>query len=236
MSSVHQPEDGDSADALLAAAYAVDSPQANRELYSRWASTYESGFVAERGYVYPDSVAKVFFEALTGRLAAGESGAVLDVGCGTGLGGQALRRLGVSSAIDGLDLSPAMLVEARAKRVDGHAVYRELIEADLTQPLRLPSGSYLGVLSVGTFTHGHVGPEALPEILRTVRPGGVAALAVNASFFRSAGFADTLGALERDALIADLRLVDVPIYADAAVGSSSTDLDRVAHVVVCTVR
>lgn len=33
-------------------------------------------------------------------------------------------------------------------------------------------------MSVGTFTHGHVGPEAIHEVVRIVRPGGVIALGI----------------------------------------------------------
>ena len=39
----------------LAAAYAVETPDDSRDLYARWATTYESGFIADNGYVYPVS-------------------------------------------------------------------------------------------------------------------------------------------------------------------------------------
>ena len=96
----------------LSEAYAVETPDDNRDLYARWASTYESGFIARHEYVYHQGVAAVFAEA-----AGPDDVPVLDVGCGTGLVGVALRALGVD-AIDGLDLSPEMLDEARTK-VDG---------------------------------------------------------------------------------------------------------------------
>ena len=33
-------------------------------------------------------------------------------------------------------------------------------------------GMYAGVVSSGTFLQGHLGPEALPELCRVIRPGG----------------------------------------------------------------
>jgi SAM-dependent methyltransferase len=98
-------------------------------------------------------------------LAGGGTGPVLDVGAGTGLVGAALRGLGWAGEIDGIDLSPQMLDQAREKQV-----YRDLIEADVTRPLPLPGG-YNGVVSSGTFTHGHVGPEALGPMLAVAAPG-----------------------------------------------------------------
>ena len=41
-------------------AYSVDGPDDNRRLYAAWASTYESGFVEEMGYVYHLRVAEIF--------------------------------------------------------------------------------------------------------------------------------------------------------------------------------
>jgi hypothetical protein len=39
---------------------------------------------------------------------------------------------------------------------------------------------YGGAVSTGTFTIAHVGPEALDEVLRVVRPGGLVGISVNA--------------------------------------------------------
>ena len=74
-------------DELLAAAYALDGPGANRALYAEWAATYDSGFIVDSGYRYHDEVAAVFAEHGLDRVGADE--AVVDVGCGTGLAGAA---------------------------------------------------------------------------------------------------------------------------------------------------
>lgn len=220
--------DADGVDELLAAAYAVDGPDANRELYARWAETYESGFIADSRYIYHDQVAAVFVDEGGDALAPDE--VVVDVGCGTGLAGVALRaRLHVD--IDGLDISPAMLQQASLKQHGGRPVYRALLEADLTQPLDIPTGTYAGAVSVGTFTHGHVGPAALDELVRIIRPSGVAAIGINAAHFDTTGFGAALDQLVSEGRIRDLRFVEVPIYDD----TDLNDPDHVGRVAVFVV-
>ena len=73
---------------------------------------------------------------------------VLDAGCGTG-------RVGVELAATGWET----------------ARHERLVQASLTE-LPLEDGSVDAVIATGVFTHGHVGPEAFPELLRVVRPGG----------------------------------------------------------------
>lgn len=215
--------DADAPDELLAAAYALDGPDANRALYAEWAKTYETGFVVDSGYVYHDQVATVFARHGLDRLAP--SDAVVDVGCGTGLAGAALRRFSPVD-IDGIDISPEMLAHAARKQHDGTAVYRTLIEADLTQPLAIGTHTYGGAISVGTFTHGHVGPAALAEVVRIVRPGGCAAIGINAAHFAAAAFGEALNQLVRLGRIADLQLTDAPIYE----GAELHDPDNIARI------
>ena len=215
-------------DELLAAAYALDGPDANRALYARWADTYDSGFVVASGYKYPQVVVDVF--AANGLDGVGADEVVLDIGCGTGLAGQALRRHR-DVAIDGIDLSAEMLRQAASKQHDGSAIYRTLLEADLTQPLDVADGAYAGAVSVGTFTHGHVGPDALSGILRTIRPGGSAAIGINAAHFVAAGFGATFDQLVVKGRITDLQLIDAAIYE----GADMTNPDQYAHIAVFTV-
>jgi len=184
----------------LTDAYALSGPQDIARLYAGWADSYDTGFAAGMDYRLPAEVASALLRA--GPVA----GAVLDAGAGTGLLAAALRGLGFAGALDGIDLSDAMLERARAK-----GLYRALHRADLTQPLpRL--GPYGGIVSSGTFTHGHVGPQALPGLLALAAPGALVALSVNAGVWEALRFPAALAALP----IRDLDLTEVAIYGQAA--------------------
>jgi SAM-dependent methyltransferase len=193
-------------------AYALVTPQDSRRLYARWAATYESDFVALNQYVIPDRVAEVFADA-----ARRVNGPLLDVGCGTGLVAAALVRDAAGDGddwvIDGVDISPEMLAVSAAKvRPDGRPLYRRLIEADLTAHVDIADGSYAGVLSAGTFTHGHLGPAALSALIRFGRPGAVFAIGINAEHFAAMGFADQLADESAAGTICDLDPRTVEMY------------------------
>ncbi len=184
-------------DKVLEAAYSIAGPEDCLRVYGDWAETYDSAFAAGMDYQLPVHVAAAF-------LAAGGEGPVLDVGAGTGLLAIALIGLGFRGEIDGLDLSPAMLARAGEK-----GIYRSLSQADVTRPLPR-NGNYCGVVSSGTFTHGHVGPEALPNLFATALPDAVFALSIHAGVWSSAGFDRALTGLP------GLILTEAPIYGQAA--------------------
>ncbi len=133
-------------------AYALETPDDSRALYADWAKTYDSDFAESMDYRLPQIVAEILAEF-------SPQGPVLDVGAGTGLVGQYLSR-GSSTEIHALDISPQMLAVAMGK-----GVYARSIEADLTQELALPEAMYGAVVSSGTFTHGHVGPDAIDKFV-----------------------------------------------------------------------
>lgn len=218
-------EAGDASAFGLEEAYSVETPDDNRALYRAWADTYD-GFLDQSRYIYARQVAEFFSE----RSPAGVE-SVLDVGCGTGIVGAELRRLGVA-VIDGLDISPEMMDKARPRTgPDARPVYRQLIEADLTGPLDIPSDSYAGIVSSGTFTHGHVGPEGLAELLRIARPGSVCAIGINAAHFEGRGFREHLDRYSADGVIGGLELALRPMYQDAD-GSEPDHLAQIAVFVV----
>lgn len=192
-------------------AYALRTPQDNVALYREWAATYEDGFAADNRYVFPQRLAELY-------AARAEPGAaVLDVGAGTGLVGRALRALGVET-VDGLDISPEMLVEAGRR-----GGYRRLIEADLTRRLDLPDGTYGGIVSAGTFTLGHVGPEALDELTRVAAPGALLAIGVKREHWRAAGFAAAFARLESEGRLEKVEALEVGYYGPEATHAHRDD-------------
>lgn len=197
----------------LDAAYGLRTPEDSIRLYRDWSARYDAGFAARQGYRLPEAVAEVF-------AASGGEGPVLDVGAGTGLLAARLAALGVGP-VDAVDISAEMLAQAAAK-----GVYRTLHRLDLTQALPLAEGAYAGVVSSGTFTYGHVGPEALDELLRVAAPGARFALSIHSGVYRSAGFAAKLAAL--GGAIVGLDLPEVAIYGPAADAAHRHDRALVA--------
>ena len=185
-------------------AYAVETPDDNRRLYAAWAATYDAEFLDAEGYVYHRIVARAFVDH-------GGTGPVLDVGCGTGAVGEVLAKLGVEP-IDGVDISPEMLEQAVTKRIGDQPVYRRLVTGDLLAGTDLADDAYAGVVSAGTFTHGHVGPAALGEVLRVGAPGCRFTIGVNAEHYQQRAFADAFARLEGDGDIDELTRRDVAIY------------------------
>lgn len=135
--------------------------------YAEWADRYDGDLLDEMGYVAPVIASKLLQEHLEDKDAR-----ILDAGCGTGIVGEVMSKDAYSN-ITGLDYSADMLEKAREKKV-----YKELSQADLTKPLSTPDDTYDAIISVGTFTCGHVGPSAFGELVRITRPGGYICLTV----------------------------------------------------------
>ncbi|TCL01582.1 methyltransferase family protein [Shimia isoporae] len=200
-------------DPSLEAAYALNTPEDSKRLYAEWAETYDHDFAAASHYILHLQVARHFAKS-------GGAGPILDVGAGTGLLAEALTPL-IKAEIDGTDISAEMLKRARAK-----GVYRHLFTGDLTRALPLANGTYRGVVSSGTFTNGHVGPEAFDELLRVTDSRGLIAVSINTKHYDNAGFAEKLDSIQ--AQIYDLTLQEVRIYDDGATGAHKDDTAFVA--------
>ncbi|MBT7879799.1 MAG: class I SAM-dependent methyltransferase [Gammaproteobacteria bacterium] len=185
-------------------AYAVETPADNIELYRDWAETYDSDFAAPRGYVYPARIAAIYSQ-----LASAYHQPILDVGAGTGLVAEALTAH-TSAPIDGIDISQEMLDVSETK-----GLYRQLICADLTGDLDIASHSYGAIVSAGTFTLGHVGPEALYKLLHIAKPGALFVIGINGVAFDKYGFGSTIATLSADGLITDLNFYHTQYYDNA---------------------
>jgi len=66
--------------------------------------------------------------------------------------------------------------------------YSKIIEADLTERLMINDNHYGAIVSAGTFTHGHVGPDVLDELLRVTRSGGLFVFTIHYKLYKKAGF------------------------------------------------
>lgn len=137
-----------------------------RSLYDEWATSYDTDLVQpNQDYVAPTLCAATVARYLTPSQPIDKIH-ILDAGCGTGLVGGALAKLGAKH-IDGIDLSPGMLKQASNLRV-----YTKLDTCDLSKSLEEATDSFDVVTCIGTLTHAHVGPEVLSEFVRVVKTGG----------------------------------------------------------------
>jgi trans-aconitate methyltransferase len=187
----------------LKGALGLTGPDACLAYYRDWAASYDQGFATEMQYLLPAHVAAAF-------MGANGQGPVLDVGAGTGLLAESLRRMGFKDPIDAVDFSVEMLERAAEK-----SIYAGLFQADITRPLNLPR-RYGGIVSSGTFTAGHVGPEALPHLLAVARPQAQFALSINRRVWTALGFDRALESLAAENRITGLHQIEVEVYGQAA--------------------
>ena len=158
----------DAKKSFLDNAYGVSDPESTRCLYKDWAATYEEE-VRANGYVTPGRCA----EALA-TLAADKHAPLLDLGCGTGLSGEAFKEAGFTT-IDGTDFSEEMLAYARSKP----DVYRNLILGDLQAPLPAAPGEYANIAAVGVFSPGHAPAPMIDQVIALLPPQGCFVFSLN---------------------------------------------------------
>lgn len=92
---------------------------------------------------------------------------ILDLGCGTGLVGNAFKDLAVGGRLDGIDLAPRMIEVARKR-----GIYDELILGDLETVLAAPGPSYDLIVSADTMVYlGDLAPTFRGVVNRLVAGG-----------------------------------------------------------------
>jgi len=188
---------------LLENAYKLATPQDNISYYNEFAETYDAEFASALGWEYPNAIANVYRD-----YASSNDLPIADIGCGTGLVAEAL---GCNpSQIDGIDISEEMLETARGK-----SLYGRTILADLMGDLAPIKNDYGAVVSAGTFTSGHLGPEPLEHLLDIARPGALFVIGVNKAFYLEAGFDPVIRGLEGISAITDLKVIEIPMYNKA---------------------
>ncbi len=188
---------------LLENAYRLSTPDDNADYYDAFASTYDSDFADALGYHYPIAIAAAYRNAATDA-----DRPIADIGCGTGLVAAALSV--PREQIDGIDISAEMLRISEEKEL-----YRSLYQADLTKALDSIANDYGAILSAGTFTSGHLGPDPLESLLDIARANALFVIGVKKAHFQEAGFEPVLRDFEARGLIKDLQVAEVPMYAKA---------------------
>ena len=176
-------------------AYDVKTPKDSQDLYREWASTYDHDLIHNYGYVAPSRVISEFHHHLTS--SSHPTKTILDAGCGTGLVAEFISKeypnVLSCASIDGMDISHEMLQKAKVKNL-----YANLYQMDLTQKIK-HSTRYDAIISVGTFTHGHVGPNGILHLLEIMTSGGILCFSVNEGVWESDKYHEFISDLvERD--------------------------------------
>lgn len=189
-------------------AYDLKSPDDNVELYSAWAETYDNDFIEDMQYKLHFSVAEEF-------VLNGGKGLILDVGAGTGALAQALLQKGKFS-IEATDISEEMLKVAESKKI-----YERSFLSDLTEEIPMENDIYDGVVSSGTFTHGHVGPSAMVELVRVTKPTGLVTISVNEKHWIALNFANEVEKLNK--YVRNYTFKKVSIYGEQSTHDHKDD-------------
>ena len=158
-------------------AYSVKTPEDNIKLYKVWASSYDDDFAKKNDYRSPVLISN-YYDKYSNK----NDVPVLDVGAGTGLIAEVMNKKNTID-IDAIDISPEMLESAKSKNC-----YNKLIEADLTKNLDIENNYYGAIVSAGTFTHGHIGPNALDELLRVTKPSGLFVITIHSKVYVNQNF------------------------------------------------
>ena len=106
---------------------------------------------------------------------------IFDAGCGTGLVGIELKKYSFKN-FHGADLSQTLLDTVPKD------LYQKLVKVDLNKPIEVEDNFYGGVMCVGTFTFGHVKPNALDEFVRITKSGGLICFTINEGIHEKYGF------------------------------------------------
>lgn len=134
-------------------------------LYDDWAPKYEETLISW-GYEAPQKTADLVKRYLN---ASSNQSKILDLGCGTGMGGQALLEEGFVGANVGVDVSPKSVDLATSMYRGGCFV------GSLEEPISdevLKDGLFDAAICVGTMTYVHKFDVMFKEVLKALKPGG----------------------------------------------------------------
>lgn len=161
----------------------------SQTLYDQWAGNYNTELINEYGYLAPFiTVDKLKNFHLDKNIE------IVDVGCGTGLVGVELDKLGYSN-IDGYDISQEMLKASKKTKI-----YKNLKQVDLNLDSFSPRKTYDLLICVGSFGYGALGFNAFINLLKLVKSKGLLMILMNSEPFISENYQKYILELEKQKL------------------------------------
>lgn len=168
-------------------AYTLKTSEDAKQMYDLWADVYDQDLNNGK-YQQPIRCAKALLDQESDKNIK-----LLDVGCGTGLSGLALKETGFQS-IDGCDLSQGMLSKAAELKI-----YKRLFSCNLNEPpIEAKDEQYDALTAVGVFSFGHIMPEAVEELLRVIKKNGIIIIGLNDHYYDEGALTNKLDALQKE--------------------------------------
>ena len=169
--------------------------------YDGWAPTYDDT-LAEWDYRAPDEAAIILQSAIP------KNSRILDVGCGTGLMGIALRKANFSGPIDGIDISADSLSTANKRDV-----YRSLRQVDLQEHiLDISEDAYDALTCIGVLTYVPETEVILEEFARVIKKGGIMIFTQRDDLFHEREVANKIESLVEKKLFAAATISEPKPY------------------------
>jgi len=136
------------------------------DTFDKYAATFDSHLVQRLNYRGPQIILQLILAA-----SPGQAFDILDLGCGTGLCGAALKP--VAKRMEGVDLSAGMIERCRQR-----GIYDELQVADLVAILRGRMNRYDLITAADVFEYVGVLEDVFAGAAGALRPGGLFAFSV----------------------------------------------------------
>jgi len=181
-------------------------PLNNIKFYDDWCDKYDEDLVMVGNYTGHIKCVEAFL-----KLGLDRKVAILDLAAGTGLLGAEVASHGYEN-VDGLDASLGMLGQARKQ-----TIYQDYILAmvDGLGSIPINDETYDVVMSSNGFAPGQIYPQAIPEVLRIIRPGGYLLWTMREGYQKSSEKFALLDAQIKDLVNQDMaELVIGPVVFD----------------------
>lgn len=141
-------------------------------LFDQYAPQFETALIGKLGYRVPDILDQMVDEQMA-TLGIARFAKAIDLGCGTGLMGERLRRK--VDYLEGIDISAAMIAETARK-----GIYDSLQKAELVAALNARRADADLVTAADVFIYCGALQPVLAALLPALRPGGLVAFSLEA--------------------------------------------------------
>ena len=167
--------------------YKLKTTREVMKYYDEWGKgkKYDKDMV-DWNYTGPKETVEVFK-----KYALNKDISIFDAGCGSGLVGLELKKFGYNH-FHGADLSQKLLDTIPRN------LYQRLIKLDLNKPININNNFFDAIMCVGTFTFGHVKPQALDEFIRITKSNGLICFTINEGIYEEYGFDKKIETLKKN--------------------------------------